>query len=147
MKKQSKFAAVILAIALTASYSPAHAQTKQGVCTVQQKSAVKAIITKQINALTKSDWQSAYNYSALAYQSVISLELFTQTIKNQYVFLVFNDGFGFGACKTDKSTFSQSVTIDYHGVKHLLAFGLTLVDKRLGVVAANEVVTPVGVPA
>ena len=147
MKKQSKFAAVILAIALAASYSPAHAQTKQGVCTVQQKSAVKAIITKQINALTKSDWQSAYNYSALAYQSVISLDLFTQTIKNQYVFLVFNDGFGFGACKTDKNTFSQSVTIDYHGVKHLLAFGLTLVDKRLGVVAANEVVTPVGVPA
>ena len=147
MKKQSKFAAVTLAIALAASYSPAHAQTKQGVCTVQQKSAVKAIITKQINSLTKSDWQSAYNYSALAYQSVISLELFTQTIKNQYVFLVFNDGFGFGACKTDKSTFSQSVTIDYHGVKHLLAFGLTLVDKRLGVVAANEVVTPVGVPA
>ena len=147
MKIQSKFAAVILAIALASSYSPAHAKIKQGVCTVQQKSAVKAIITKQINALTKSDWQSAYNYSALAYQSVISLELFTQTIKNQYVFLVFNDGFGFGACKTDKNIFSQSVTIDYHGVKHVLAFGLTLVDKRLGVVAANEVVTPVGVPA
>jgi hypothetical protein len=147
VKKQGKFAAVILALALTSSYSPAHAQTRQGICTVQQKSAVKAIITKQINALTKSDWQSAYNYSALAYQSVIPLELFTQTIKNQYVFLVFNDGFGFGACKTDKNTFSQTVTIDYHGVKHILAFGLTLVNKRLGVVAANEVVVPVGLPA
>jgi hypothetical protein len=43
-----------------------------------------------------------------------------------------------------KNGFNQVVTVDYHGVKHILSYDLTLVDKRLGVVAANEVKTTVG---
>ena len=46
-----------------------------------------------------------------------------------------------------KSGFNQVATVDYHGVKHILSYDLTFVDKRLGVVAANEVKATVGLPA
>ena len=100
---------------------------------------MKNHITQQINALTNFEWEKAYRYSALSFQNAVPLTLFKQTIKTQYVFLVFNDGFGFGSCQVTNNNFNQIVTIDYHGEKHVLAYGLTLVDKVLGVISANEV--------
>jgi len=134
---------LVFALAVSFSLISPSAHGKTGVCSAKQKSLIQSHITGQINALAKSDWESAYNYSALSFQKAVPLDLFKEIIKSQYVFLVFNDGFGFGSCKVTKSGFNQVATIDYHGVKHVLSYELTLADKRLGVVAANEVkVTP-----
>ena len=138
---------LVFAVAVSFSFVSPSAQGKTSVCSVKQKSLIQSHITGQINALAKSDWKSAYSYSALSFQKAVPLEIFKETIKSQYVFLVFNDGFGFGSCKVTKSGFNQVATVDYHGVKHILSYDLTFVDKRLGVVAANEVKTTVGLTA
>jgi hypothetical protein len=147
VKKITQLMTLVFALALTFSLNSPGAEGKTSACSVKQKSLIQSHITGQINALTKSDWESAYGYSALSFQKAVPLELFKETIKSQYVFLVFNDGFGFGSCKVTKSGFNQVATIDYHGVKHILSYDLTLADKRLGVVAANEVKAAPGLAA
>lgn len=138
MKKKSRLSA-FLALVVTLSLIAPDTQAKTNACSMKQKSLIKNHITQQINTLTKFEWEKAYKYSALSFQNAIPLDLFIQTIKSQYTFLVFNDGFGFGSCQVTKSGFIQMVSIDYHGEKHILAYGLTLVDKLLGVISANEV--------
>ena len=147
MKKRTQLMTLVFTLALSFSLISPSAQGKTSVCSGKQKTLIQSHITGQINALAKSDWEGAYNYSALSFQKVVPLDLFKETIKSQYVFLVFNDGFGFGSCKVTKSGFNQVATIDYHGVKHVLSYDLTLADKRLGVVAANEVKASPGLAA
>jgi hypothetical protein len=138
MSKRSRLSA-FLALTVTLSLITTDAQAKTNACSMKQKSLMKNHITQQINALTKFEWEKAYRYSALSFQNAVPLTLFIQTIKTQYAFLVFNDGFGFESCQVTKNSFSQIVSVDYHGKKHVLAYGLTLVDKLLGVISANEV--------
>lgn len=139
MNKRTQLLTLVFVLGVSFSLISPSAQGKTSVCSAKQKSLIQSHITGQINALAKSDWEGAYSYSALSFQQAVPLDLFKETIKSQYVFLVFNDGFGFGTCKVTKSDFNQVATIDYHGVKHVLSYDLTLADKRLGIVAANEV--------
>lgn len=139
MNKRTQLLTLVFVLGVSFSLISPSAQGKTSVCSAKQKSLIQSHITGQINALAKSDWEGAYSYSALSFQQAVPLDLFKETIKSQYVFLVFNDGFGFGTCKMTKSGFNQVATIDYHGVKHVLSYDLTLADKRLGIVAANEV--------
>ena len=147
MKKRTQLLTLVLALVVSFSLISPSAQGKTIICSAKQQSLIQSHITGQINALAKSDWEGAYSFAALSFQKAVPLDLFKETIKSQYVFLVFNDGFGFGSCKVTKSGFSQLVTVDYHGVKHILSYDLTLVDKRLGVVAANEAKATVGLVA
>jgi pterin-4a-carbinolamine dehydratase len=139
MKTRSQIVAVTLLVAFASSMAPAHAYSKVSPCSQNQKQAVIKHITKQIDAITKNDWKRAYSYSSLAFQKAVSIEVFKATIKSQYVFLSFNDGLGFGACVSDKASISQLVTVDYRGVKRTLSYGLSIVNKRLGVDSANEI--------
>ncbi|MEI8149571.1 MAG: DUF4864 domain-containing protein [Actinomycetes bacterium] len=147
MKKRTRLLTLVFALAVSSSLISPSAQGKTIVCSAKQKSLIQRHITGQIDALAKSDWEGAYSFAALSFQKAVPLDLFKETIKSQYVFLVFNDGFGFGSCKVTKSGFNQVATIDYHGVKHVLSYDLSLADKRLGVVAANEVKSSPGLAA
>ena len=144
MKNRNLLIAAVLAIFVFSNQPASHAYAKASVCTQKQKAAVVNHITKQINAITKKDWKSAYSLSSASFRKSVSIDIFTQTIKSQYVFLILNDGLGFRACVSDKASISQLVTVDYRGVKRTLSYGLSIVNKRLGVDSANEIVTPRG---
>jgi Domain of unknown function (DUF4864) len=146
VKKRSKTIALILASVMTLCCSPAGAQAKVSDCSKGQKSASKSHITKQINALAKSDWKLAYSYAANSFQSSVSLDAFKEIITQQYFYLLSNSGFDFGACITSDNSFNQIVMVRYHGEQHVLSYYLTLVNRRLGVVAAKEV-KPAGTTA
>lgn len=134
--------ALVLVIALSQS-SVAIVQAKEIRCSKSQQSMVKKHISKQISALVKSDWKSAYSYAAKSFQDSIAEDQFRVIIENGYAFLIKNDTVTFGACKNSKTTFSQVVTVAAKGTKHRLTYGLTLVGKRLGIVAVSETVTPI----
>jgi Domain of unknown function (DUF4864) len=142
-----KLVAVATAFLLASSGFSAQAYEKVSLCSAKQRSAVQSHITKQINAITKSDWKGAYNLSAESFRKVVSLDAFTSTVKSQYKFLIFNDGFGFGTCEKTASSLNQIVTIDYRGTKRKLSFDLTTEKGRLGVVSANEIVPSRGTTA
>jgi len=146
VKKQSRIIALILTSAIMLGCSPADAQATVSNCSNGQKIASKNHITKQISALAKSDWKTAYSYAALSFQKSVSLDAFKEIITKQYFYLLSNSGFDFGACITSQNIFNQLVTIRYHGEKYVLSYYLTLVDKRLGIVAAKEV-KPAGTTA
>jgi hypothetical protein len=79
-------ALIATVITVTFSCSKVEAQASVHSCNVNQKILIENVITEQINALTKSDWKSAYSYSALSFQKAVPLEVFKETIKSQYVF-------------------------------------------------------------
>ena len=139
MKNRSLIIVALLLALVCTAQPTAIAYSKVSTCSQKQKVAVVNHITKQINAITKNDWKRAYSYSSLAFQKAVSIEIFTQTITSQYVFLIQNNGIGFGACVMDKASISQLVTVDYRGVMRTLSYGLSIVNKRLGVDSANEV--------
>ena len=147
VRNRIKLLAVATLIAVAASQFSAQAYEKVNLCTAKEKTAVQSHITKQINAISKSDWRRAYNLSAESFRKVVSLESFTSTVKSQYKFLIFSDGFGFGTCEKAKASLNQIVTIDYRGTKRTLSFDLTTEKGRLGVVSANEIVAPHGANA
>lgn len=134
--------ALIMVVALSQS-SVAIVQAKEIRCSKSQQSMVKKHISKQISALVKSDWKSAYSYAAKSFQDSIAEDQFRIIIENGYAFLIENDSVTFGACKNSKTTFSQVVTVAAKGTKYRLTYGLTLVGKRLGIVAVSETVTPI----
>ncbi|MSO33837.1 MAG: DUF4864 domain-containing protein [Candidatus Nanopelagicaceae bacterium] len=129
----------IIMVVLASLNSIPQAQAKNGACSQQQRLMLKKHITKQINAIAKSDWESAYSYAAQTFQSAVPIDVFEEIIKGQYEFLIYNDGFGFGSCKNSKNNFNQVVNVDFQGEKRIISYGLTLVGKRLGVVAASEI--------
>jgi len=137
-----KTAVLIILIALSAQSSITPAQAKEVRCNQSQKSIVKKHITKQITALANSDWQRAYSYSAKSFQSSISVDQFKEIIESGYLFLTENGNLTFGACRNSKNAFSQLLTVDSMGAKYELAYNLTLVGKRLGIVAVGGVKPP-----
>lgn len=128
---------VLIALSTQSAMSPA--QAKEVRCNKSQQSIVKKHITKQITALANSDWQRAYSYSARSFQGSISVDQFKEIIENGYLFLTENGNLTFGACRNSKNTFYQLLTVDSMGAKYELAYNLSLVGKRLGIVAVSGV--------
>lgn len=138
-----KSALVLVMVIASSQSSVAVVQAKEIRCSKSQQIMVKQHISKQISALVKSDWKSAYSYAAKSFQDSIAEDQFRVIIESGYAFLIKNDTVTFGACKNSKTSFSQVVTIDAKGTKHRLTYGLTLVGKRLGIMAVSETVTPI----
>ena len=137
-----KPAVLVILIALTLQSSITPAQAKEIRCNQSQQSLVKKHITKQITALANSDWQRAYSYSAKSFQSSITVDQFKLIIESGYLFLTENGTLAFGACKNSKNAFNQLLTVDSMGEKYELSYNLTLVGKRLGIVAVGGVKPP-----
>ena len=138
--------AVITTLLISSCSSPAVVE-KLGSCSNERKVIVKKHISGQINAIADSDWRGAYSYAAASFQDVVSLAQFKAVINKQYLFLVFNNGINFGDCKNTEAGINQIVSVDFQGKKITLSYDLTLIDKRLGVVAANEIEQTDPVPA
>ena len=134
-----KTAVLVVLIALSSQSSITLAQAKEVRCNQSQQSLVKKHITKQITALANSDWQRAYSYSAKSFQSSITVDQFKLIIESGYLFLTENGNLTFGACKNSKNAFNQLLTVDSKGEKYELSYNLTLVGKRLGIVAVSEI--------
>ena len=115
-------------------------EIKLGSCSDQQSAVVENHISKQIDAIANSNWQSAYSYAAASFQASVSLEQFKQIINRQYLYLIFNEGFTFSECKNTAQGINQIVVVDFQGRKRTLSYDLTLIAERLGVVAATEIV-------
>jgi len=115
-------------------------EIKLGSCSDQQSVVVENHISKQIDAIANSNWQSAYSYAAASFQASVSLEQFKQIINRQYLYLIFNEGFTFSECKNTAQGINQIVVVDFQGKKRTLSYDLTLIAERLGVVAATEIV-------
>jgi hypothetical protein len=114
-------------------------EIKLGSCSDQQSVVVENHISKQIDAIANSNWQSAYSYAAASFQASVSLEQFKQIINRQYLYLIFNEGFTFSECKNTAQGINQIVVVDFQGKKRTLSYDLTLIAERLGVVAATEI--------
>ena len=137
-----KTAMLMILIALSSQSLMAPAQAKEIRCNKSQQSLVKKHITQQITALANSDWKRAYSYSAKSFQSSITVDQFKEIIESGYLFLTENGNLTFGACRNSKNTFYQLLTVDSMGAKYELAYNLTLVGKRLGIVAVGGVKPP-----
>jgi len=145
-KVKALVVAVITTLLISGCSSPV-VEEKLGSCSAEQGVTVKDHISKQINAIEDGDWQRAYDYAAPSFKQAITLTEFKQVISKQYLFLIFNNGINFGECKNTDQGINQIVYIDFQGKKRTLSYDLTLTDKRLGVVAANEIEQKVEVAA
>jgi outer membrane murein-binding lipoprotein Lpp len=145
-KVKALVVAVITTLLISGCSSPV-VEEKLGSCSTEQGVTVKDHISKQINAIADGDWQRAYDYAAPSFKQAITLTEFKQVISKQYLFLIFNNGINFGECKNTDQGINQIVYIDFQGKKRTLSYDLTLTDKRLGVVAANEIEQKVEVAA
>jgi outer membrane murein-binding lipoprotein Lpp len=129
---------VITSLLISGCSSPVM-EVKLGSCSDQQSAVVENHISKQIDAIANSNWQSAYSYAAASFQASVSLEQFKQVINRQYLYLIFNEGFTFSECKNTAQGINQIVVVDFQGKKRTLSYDLTLIAERLGVVAATEI--------
>ena len=131
---------IIIAIStlLISSCAPAAVEETLGSCSKDRSVVVKKHISNQINAISDGDWQRAYSYAAASFQESVSIDLFKALITKQYKFLISNDGLTFGMCTNTDQGINQIVEIDFKGKKRTLSYDLTLIDERLGVVAATE---------
>jgi hypothetical protein len=128
---------LITTLLISSCSSPAVVE-KLGKCSNQQSLVVENHIGSQIDALADNNWQRAYSFAAASFQESVSLEQFKQVINRQYLYLIFNEGFTFGDCKNTAQGINQIVVVDFQGRKRTLSYDLTLIDERLGVVAATE---------
>jgi hypothetical protein len=142
LRKTLQTTVMLTLIALSSQASISPAQAKEIRCNQSQQSLVKKHITKQITALANSDWKRAYSYSAKSFQSSVSADQFKEIIESGYLFLTENGNLTFGACRNSKNAFYQLLTVDSMGAKYELAYNLTLVGKRLGIVAVGGVKPP-----
>ena len=133
---------LIILISLSSQSLITPVQAKEIRCNKSQQSLVKKHITQQITALTNSDWKRAYSYSAKSFQSSVTVDQFKEIIESGYLFLTENGKLTFGACRNSKNAFYQLLTVDSMGAKYELAYNLTLVGKRLGIVAVGGVKPP-----
>jgi outer membrane murein-binding lipoprotein Lpp len=130
--------AVVTSLLISGCSSPVM-EVKLGSCSDQQSAVVENHISKQIDAIANSNWQSAYSYAAASFQASVSLEQFKQVINRQYLYLIFNEGFTFSECKNTAQGINQIVVVDFQGRKRTISYDLTLIAERLGVVAATEI--------
>ena len=129
--------AVITSLLISSCSSPVIEETL-GSCSKDRSVVVKNHISKQIKAISDSDWQRAYSFAAASFQESVSIDLFKELITKQYKFLISNNGITFGECTNTDQGINQIVEIDFQGKKRTLSYDLTLIGERLGVVAATE---------
>ena len=129
---------IAISTLLISSCAPTAVEETLGSCSKDRSVVVKKHISNQINAISDGDWQRAYSYAAASFQESVSIDLFKALITKQYKFLISNDGLTFGMCTNTDQGINQIVEIDFKGKKRTLSYDLTLIDERLGVVAATE---------
>jgi hypothetical protein len=139
MGKVKSVTTTVIATLLVSSCSSPVVAEKLGSCSSQRSLVVENHISKQIGAISDGNWELAYNYAAASFQAAVSLDQFKRVINRQYLFLIFNDGFSFSGCKSTEDGINQIVLINFQGRVRTLSYDLTLVNDRLGVVAANEI--------
>jgi len=138
MEKVKILIVIAISALILSSCAPAAVEETLGSCSKDRRVVVKKHISNQINAISDGNWQRAYSYAAASFQESVSIDLFKALITKQYKFLISNDGLTFGMCTNTDQGINQIVVIDFQGKKRTLSYDLTLIDERLGVVAATE---------
>lgn len=108
-----------------------------GPCNSDQKVVVSDHISSQIDAIEKLDFKKAYTYAAQSFQDSVSLAQFESVVTRQYQMLITNNGYGFTDCVAEAGYYIQSVRVKTNSGEIDLTYRLTLIDKRLGVVAVT----------
>ena len=112
-------------------------QSELGPCSSDQKVVVSDHISGQISAIEKLDFKKAYTYAAQSFQDSVSLAQFESVVTRQYQMLITNNGYSFTECLAEAGYYIQSVSVDTNSGEIDLTYRLTLIDKRLGVVAVT----------
>ncbi len=112
------------------------AQLTEGDCSKAQQLLIKDHISGQIDAIADQNWQKAYSFAAKSFQDSISLERFTQIIAKEYFLLISNQGYTFGRCEIKGDEITQEVLIKSKKSNFQMQYRLSVVDKKLGVIAA-----------
>ena len=108
-----------------------------GPCNSDQKVVVSDHISSQIDAIEKLDFKKAYTYAAQSFQDSVSLAQFESVVTRQYQMLITNNGYSFTDCVAETGYYIQSVKVKTNSGEIELTYRLTLIDKRLGVVAVT----------
>ena len=135
MKVVAIFAALLL-LGGCASDSK-QVQAELGPCSSDQKVVVSDHISGQISAIEKLDFKKAYTYAAQSFQDSVSLAQFESVVTRQYQMLITNNGYSFTECLVETGYYIQSVSVATNSGEIDLTYRLTLIDKRLGVVAVT----------
>ena len=112
-------------------------QSEFGPCSSDQKVVVSDRISGQISAIEKLDFKKAYTYAAQSFQDSVSLAQFESVVTRQYQMLITNNGYSFTDCVAETGYYIQSVRVKTNSGEIDLTYRLTLIDKRLGVVAVT----------
>jgi hypothetical protein len=112
-------------------------QSELGPCSRDQKIVVSDHISGQISAIEKLDFKKAYTYAAQSFQDSVSLAQFESVVTRQYQMLITNNGYSFTECLVETGYYIQSVSVATNSGEIDLTYRLTLIDKRLGVVAVT----------
>ncbi len=137
--KLIKYLAIPICLLLLAACSSKSETTElqPGTCSKDQQVLVSDHISGQNSALERSDFKKAYTYAAKSFQESFTLDQFESVITGQYQMLISNNGYSFTECLAEVDYFVQSVSVDTNTGVIDLTYRLTLVDKRLGVVAVT----------
>ena len=108
-----------------------------GPCNSDQRVVVSDHISSQIDAIEKLDFKKAYTYAAQSFQDSVSLAQFESVVTRQYQMLITNNGYSFTDCVAETGYYIQSVRVKTNSGEIDLTYRLTLIDKRLGVVAVT----------
>ena len=134
-----KVVAIFMAVLLLGgcSSNSKQAQDEPGACSSDQKVVVSDHISSQIDAIEKLDFKKAYTYAAQSFQDSVSLAQFESVVTRQYQMLITNNGYSFTECLAEEGYVIQSVRVATDSGEIDLTYRLTLIDKRLGVVAVT----------
>jgi len=127
-----------LALSLTSCGSTATFDSlADGPCTANQKIAVTAHVSYQLQAFANEDWEKAFSYSSPTFQSTFSLEDFTTIITSDYTVLVSNQGYSFGECSISNEEILQGVEINLPNSTAAITYQLSIENTKLGIIAAR----------
>jgi predicted component of type VI protein secretion system len=127
-----------LALSLTSCASTATFDSlADGPCTANQKIAVTAHVSSQLQAFANEDWEKAFSYSSPSFQSTFSLDDFTGIITSDYTVLVSNQGYSFGECLISNEAILQGVEIRLPNSSAAITYQLSIENTKLGIIAAR----------
>lgn len=129
--------AIALLLLVACSRQSETTQSELGPCSSDQKVVVSDHISGQISAIEKLDFKKAYTYAAQSFQDSVSLAQFESVVTRQYQMLITNNGYSFTDCVAEEGYYIQSVRVKTNSGEIDLTYRLTLIDKRLGVVAVT----------
>jgi len=137
--KSSKQLVIAISLLLLTACSRQNESTQSefGPCNSDQKLVVSDHISGQISALENLDFKKAYTYAAKSFQEGFTLDQFEGVISRQYQMLITNNGYSFTECLAEAGYFVQGVRVKTNSGEIDLTYRLTLIDKRLGVVAVT----------